>query len=462
MGEQRRIQAKPAVAVDQASLHRPRPRSAARVDGPVGARHLVALQRAVGNRAVAGLLAAAGTSLPVQRQPGQRVLPPRTQRWKSEEPYKNVAVMRRTTSIEATAWAEIGPAAPRILYRREIELKTTEGITVYLAIRGTVRLSPGTVLPSDPAAALAMRGRLVESQRTVRVDGGDVIPVNEYAPLQIQALSFGAVAKAVLPDYAQLPLTVAQQETAILAYVKTLPRQPKAVVEPDDGLGTVGVAADLVTDFIPFIGELKDLYRAVYGRDPVTGERLAWWEQALAFIGAIPLLGKLSKVVGKGIKHLHDGIKFLSKRIGWLRTKGAAFGGWIAEKLEHWLQSRKAKKLAKAQTDVRRLAEAESELKRLSEARRLAMTAAPTLAEVQRLVPAGTDWVHWGVEIFGQGPGQALTRIGTRGPSELLAIGVNKDVAQALYNWYRAVGPTVGGQTRLNRLRLLEHIIGLF
>jgi hypothetical protein len=83
--------------------------------------------------------------------------------------------MYRTTKIEATAWAETGPAPPRISYRREVELQTIGGITFYLDIRGTVALAPGTALPTSPDAALHMRGRVVRSQRSVHVEGADVI-----------------------------------------------------------------------------------------------------------------------------------------------------------------------------------------------------------------------------------------------------------------------------------------------
>ncbi len=379
--------------------------------------------------------------------------------WEEKQKHGGEAVMHRTTTIEATGWAEVGPAPPRISYRREVELETVDGITVYLDIRGTVKLQPGMTLPADEAAALALRGREVLSQRTLRVDGGDVISVNEYSPHTVGGLSFGAVAKAVMPDYAQLPLTPAQQEAAILAMLRRLPRRPRTAAteapSAGDDRSTAGIAADVATDFLPFIGELKDLYRAVTGRDPVTGEKLKWWERALAFLGAIPIIGKLGKMVGKGIR-------FLAKGFGWLGGKGAAFGAWVAEKFSGWLHSRKAKRLEKAQAKAKQLGAAEDEIRRLAEARRLAFTVSPTLAEVQRLVPPGMDWQSWGVAVFGRGQRGADAMMGTRNAQQLLAIGVNRDVAQALLNWYRAGGPGVGGATRPARMALLVEIIGLF
>jgi hypothetical protein len=365
------------------------------------------------------------------------------------------AAMYRTTKIEATAWAEVGPAPPRISYRREVELQTLDGIKFYLDIRGTVALAPGTALPTSPDAAVQMRGRMVRSQRSVHVEGADVIEVREYSPHEVGGQSFGFVANAVMPDYAKLPLTTQEQEKAILAYLAKLPRRPKTPSAADSGRSTVGVVADIGTDFIPIIGELKDLYRAVTGEDPVTGEKLAWWEQALAFLGAIPLIGKLTKGVRKGIK-------WLGRGLSWLKGKRAELAAWFAKKLKNWLDSRKAKRLEKAAEKARQLAAAEEKVHRLAEASRLAKNITPTLEEVQRLVPPGTTWQQWGIDIFGQGPQAALDRLGTVTREQMLALGVNRDVAQALYHWYKnTMAPGVGLDTRLNRIKLLERIIGL-
>ena len=69
--------------------------------------------------------------------------------------------------------------------------------------------------------------------------------------------------------------------------------------------------------------------------------------------------------------------------------------------------------------------------------------------------------MNWGINIFGQGPQQALDRIGHVTREQMLALGVNRDVAQSLYNFYKAMDPGKGLATRENRLQLLEHIIGL-
>lgn len=277
------------------------------------------------------------------------MIPPDTHRWVEEEPFRDDAAMFRTTTIEVTAWAEVGPGSPRISYRREVELQTIDGISFYLDIRGNVALPPGAALPTSPEKALQARGRLVRSQRTVHVEGGDVIEVREYSPHQVGGQSFDFVANAVMPDYARLSLTPKQQEKAILAYLAKLPRRPRAPTPVDTTGAAIGAAADLGTDFIPIIGELKDLYRALTGTDPYTGRKLAFWERALAFLGALPLVGKLSKGV-------RAGVLFLGKGLSWLRGKGAVLAEWFARRLERWRSSRKIKRLADEQERARQLA----------------------------------------------------------------------------------------------------------
>ena len=423
---------------------------------PVRPENVVFLQRTAGNRAVTRLLAQPDASVLVQRDLVRTDLPHNGRRWDDDEAHKGTAAMFRTTEIEATAWAEVEAAPPRISYRRQVNLRTIDGIEFYLDIRGTVYLPSGTALPDTPDAVLQTRGRLVRSQRSVHIEGGDVIEVREYSPHEIGQQSFGFVANAVMPDYAKLPLTIKEQEKAILAYLATLKRRPpQPTARPDRGLGPAGVAADVATDFLPIVGELKDLYRAVTGEDPVTGEKLKWWERALAFLGAIPLVGKLTKGISKGVK-------FLGRGLSWLRGKGAGLAAWFAEKLRQWRESRRAKRLAREAERVRQLQAAEEEIRRLAEARRLAMTVAPTLQQVQRLVPPGYTWMDWGVRIFGQGPDDALARIGTVTREGMLALGVNRDVAQALHNWYKTRPSSVGASTRINRIKLLEHIVGMF
>ena len=316
---------------------------------------VIELQRTAGNRAVAALFAG---EVVAQRDPlapelPTRELPPATQRWKYTEPFRGAAALVRTTTVEATAWGEIAPGPPRVTYRREVELETADGITFYLDIRGTVALAPGTELPKSADAAIARSGRMVRSQRTTRVEGGGVVEVNEYSLHDLANTSFGFVAGAVMPDYAQLGLTPSQQESAILRYLAGLARKPRtapASAEPSEAVKVGIAAANLATDFAPLVGELKDLYRAVTGEDPVTGEKLSRWERVLAALGAIPLIGKLGKGIGVGLK-------FLGRGLSWLKGRGAGLAHWFSERIARWRNSRKGRQLEKESEQAKQLAD---------------------------------------------------------------------------------------------------------
>lgn len=72
------------------------------------------------------------------------------------------------------------------------------------------------------------------------------------------------------------------------------------------GLGAVGLS--LILDFIPVIGEIKSFNEFRTGRDLITGQKLSWWERLLALLGAIPLIGRLTKLgkVAKAADKLGD------------------------------------------------------------------------------------------------------------------------------------------------------------
>ena len=272
-----------------------------------------------------------------------------------------------------------------------------------------------------------MPGHLVRSQRTVKVTGGDVIEVDEYSPHEVGALSFGGVARAVMPGYAQLPLSVQDQQAAILAYLRDLPRKAKAPKPADNGPGVVGTAVGIATDFAPIIGELKDLYRAVTGVDPDTGKKIPWYERILAGIGAIPIIGKLAKGLGKGIK-------WFGRGLSWVGGKGAAAAAWLTDKFLEWRRARRAKQIAGAVT--------------------------PTFEQVKKLTPRGRTWQEWGLQLFGQGPSGATALLGKRSRRELEALGLNAKKAEKIRDWYKAeVDAGRGGPAGPVRVSLLNEYI---
>ncbi|MAS38309.1 MAG: hypothetical protein CL610_30205 [Anaerolineaceae bacterium] len=83
--------------------------------------------------------------------------------------------------------------------------------------------------------------------------------------------------------------------------------------EEGQGLGTV--IADISTDFIPGVSNVKDATIALTGINPVTGEKVGWGWRIVSGIFAIPGLGNLAKYGVKGAKLLGQGLKFAGKGI---------------------------------------------------------------------------------------------------------------------------------------------------
>ena len=67
-----------------------------------------------------------------------------------------------------------------------------------------------------------------------------------------------------------------------------------------------GDAASIALDFIPYIGNVKNLGEAIFGQDLVTGKNLTTPERILSLFGAIPFVNYL-----KGGKYFKNGQKFL-------------------------------------------------------------------------------------------------------------------------------------------------------
>ncbi len=295
---------------------------------------IIDLQQRYGNAYVNRRLAERGT---IQRGPDPKVkvkTDVNNLKWENEEHHKGRSTMRRTTKIQSESWGEVGPVQPNVKYRREVWLKTADGAEVYVRIDGHVRLPAGTKPPGTPEAALDISGADVLAQVSFVVEGGDFETFRDYQRRNIRSLSLNKFTEAVLPDYAKLPLNPAQQEAAILRYLGGLKKRKKEPPKENKKDPHIAVqVADTVTDFIPFVGELKDAYRAIRGIDPVTGEKLKWWERILSGIFAIPILGKGLKWLGKGLKWIGRGLGWVGRKLGkWLGPYAVKALEWIVEK----------------------------------------------------------------------------------------------------------------------------------
>ena len=270
------------------------------------------LQRLAGNAAVTDLLArtsggaagraVTGPAATVQRDVTLR--PPTVPAdlvWPDVKRHTGRTTMVRTTTIKAYAVDEEGEAIrPRILYTRDVDVDVPGDVTVGVGIASSAYLPMGAPLPASPAEAVARTGVWSTSRYVFSVEGGDFEPVSGGGGGQrIAASSISSAATLTLPRYAQLPLTLPEQEDEILRHLATLKR--RVPDQKDSGGAWLDAGVAIATDLMPVIGELKDLYRAITGRDPDTGGKLAWWERLLAGVMALPFVGKFLKGVKSGL-----------------------------------------------------------------------------------------------------------------------------------------------------------------
>jgi hypothetical protein len=74
--------------------------------------------------------------------------------------------------------------------------------------------------------------------------------------------------------------------------------------------------------------------------------------------------------------------------------------------------------------------------------------------------PPGISTNAWGNKVWGQGPDDALSRIGTRSADELRELGLDVDKATKLRNFYsQAAAAGKGGATAPARVKLMNDII---
>lgn len=234
--------------------------------------------------------------------------------WEIEEKSQAAAELRRTTTVTADRWGEVGPAPPRIKYDRQVDLQTPDGISAHLRIATTVYLDPHASLPTSQGQALLAVGRGVQGGWYFDADGGDLVPARDHEYYRVAARVSLESHSAAFPEYALLGLTPRQQEAALLRHVARLPRRKRDATNAgvsggeatgdDTAEGYVRKGADLVTDFVPGVSNVKDFVTFATGVNPVTGEKVGPLGRLLALVFAIPALGTLMKWIGKGGKFI--------------------------------------------------------------------------------------------------------------------------------------------------------------
>jgi hypothetical protein len=290
--------------------------------GDLTAPGILCLQRAAGNRAA---------TVAVQRQPPGTVDAPGTLSWETDDSSAENATLHRVTKVEATRRGEVGPIPPRINYERRVDLRTGDGITAHLRITTTVYLRETDPLPASEAEALRAVGRSAGGGWYFNAEGSDLVPTRDHGfyepgpPLSLLTLSAG------FPDYALLRLTSRDQERALLRHLAGLPRRrpPK----PAESGGFLARAADLISDFVPGLSNLKDFLTFATGVNPVSKEKVGPLGRLLALVLAIPVLGSLLKLVGKGsllfAKHVLGPLVKIAMSGGGALVKWAAKNKWL-------------------------------------------------------------------------------------------------------------------------------------
>ncbi|MEO8177245.1 MAG: toxin glutamine deamidase domain-containing protein [Deltaproteobacteria bacterium] len=102
---------------------------------------------------------------------------------------------------------------------------------------------------------------------------------------------------------------------------------------------------DIVTDFVPYLSNLKDASIAYSGVNPVTKERVGTFGRVIAGVFAVPVAGNLLKYVGKGGKYVLKGGKAAYEAFEVARA-GSKIEKAVAKNVEREVAERAEKELA--------------------------------------------------------------------------------------------------------------------
>lgn len=185
-------------------------------------------------------------------------------------------------------------------------------------------------------------------------------------PIFTQVVEVPSVQGLPLPSKSELggmsvempPLELARPRR-ILPEVKELPPATPEISEPEparpeEETTVEDIAlqvADVATDFVPGVSNVKDATIALTGVNPVTGEEVGVGGRILSGIFAIPGLGNLFKYLGKGGRLLGKALVWIGRRIGkpvkkavqWTVEQAKRTWAWVTERLAK--RSKQAKAL---------------------------------------------------------------------------------------------------------------------
>jgi hypothetical protein len=104
--------------------------------------------------------------------------------------------------------------------------------------------------------------------------------------------------------------------------------------------------ADIATDFVPYLSNVKDATIAITGVNPVTKEQVGTFGRVVAGVFAIPAAGNLAKYVSKGAKYVLEGGK-VAYEAGKAAKIGTRLAGVLGREAEKELAEEGAERLLK-------------------------------------------------------------------------------------------------------------------
>ncbi|MFC4360605.1 DUF4157 domain-containing protein [Halobium salinum] len=239
---------------------------------------------------------------------------------------------RISIEVEGTIVAEAQPTAGRDV-SLQVDSQWDAGTN---SLEVSVVAGPGVDVAMVPGGieALGERFSSVSVNVTDTVEPIEPEPIREQ-PFNLESGQVGPIAGELpVPEPVLEPEPKPEPETEA-----EVPESTPAKAEESDSGGILTTLGDIATDFIPGVSNVKDVYTALTGENPVTGEKVGVLGRIASGIFAIPGVGNVAKYVGKGGKLVVKGIvgagrKIAKSRLGrWVGKKASRGWDWLKKKV---------------------------------------------------------------------------------------------------------------------------------
>jgi Flp pilus assembly pilin Flp len=160
----------------------------------------------------------------------------------------------------------------------------------------------GTSSSTDHGAANAQPGAAFSSTLATRDSTGAAIDAAQPASSPAAGVvsdALSGMARALLPGSAPSAPVTAPLAASAVRGVAAAARGPSLLL----------TGADIATDLLPYVSNVKDATTAITGVNPVTNERVGTVGRVLAGVFAVPAIGNAAKYLSKGAKYAFKGGK---------------------------------------------------------------------------------------------------------------------------------------------------------